>query len=160
MRVLLSVLVAVTSLLTVPSPASAGPLRPVAVHTAAGDLAYVERMLYAVPITTFTAAANSTGDRWFDWSTDWCSAPLVGSTGRSFDFRAPCRRHDFGYRNLQLLDVRYAGGGRYWNATSRKRVDQQLLSDMRAHCRSRPWYEEATCLLWAETFYTAVRLAG
>jgi hypothetical protein len=160
MRVLLSVFVAVTSLLTVPSPATAGPLRPAAVHTATGDLAYVERMLYSVSLTTFTTAATTTGDRWYDWSTDWCSAPLVGSTGRSFDFRAPCRRHDFGYRNLRLLEVRYAGGGRYWNGTSRKRIDQQLLSDMRAHCRARPWYEEATCTVWAETFYAAVRVAG
>ena len=155
MRVLLSVLVAVTSLLTVSSPASAGP-----VHSASADLAYVEYQMYSVSINDFTNAANGPGDRWFDWSTDWCSAPLVGSTGRSFDFRAPCRHHDFGYRNLQLLEWRYAGGGRYWNSTSRRRVDQQLLSDMKAHCRARPWYEEATCRLWADTFYAAVRVAG
>jgi hypothetical protein len=155
MRVLLSVLVAVTSFLTVSSPASAG-----SVHSATADLAYVERQMYGVSITTFTAAADVSGDRWFDWSTDWCSAPLVGSTGRSFDFRASCRRHDFGYRNLQLLERRYGGGGRYWNATSRRRVDLQLLNDMNTHCRARPWYEEATCRLWADTFYTAVRLAG
>lgn len=154
MRVLLSVLVAVTSLLTVSSPASAGP-----VHSAASDLAYIQNMQYSVSISEFTTAANSTGDRWFDWSTDWCSAPLVGSTGRSFDFRAPCRRHDFGYRNLQLMERRWSGGGRYWNSTTRRQVDQQLLTDMRAHCRARPWYEEATCRLWADTFYSVVRLA-
>jgi hypothetical protein len=113
-----------------------------------------------VSISDFTSAANGAGDRWFDWTTDWCSAPLVGSTGRSFDFRAPCRRHDFGYRNLQLLERRYAGAGRYWNNTSRRRVDQQLLTDMRTHCKARPWYEEATCRLWADTFYAAVRVAG
>lgn len=167
MRVLLSVLVAVTSLLTVSSPASAGPTSSPSsarvVHSAASDLAYVQYMQYSVSIGDFTNAANtatSAGDRWFDWTTDWCSAPLVGSTGRSFDFRAPCRRHDFGYRNLQLLERRYAGGGRYWNSISRHQVDLQLLADMRAHCRARPWYEEATCRLWADTFYSAVRLAG
>jgi hypothetical protein len=154
MRVLLSVLVAVTSVLTVPSPAPAG-----FVHSATADLAYIEQQLYSVSIGVFTTAADSTGDRWFDWSTDWCSAPLVGSTGRSFDFRASCRRHDFGYRNLQLLDRRYAGSD-VWNGASRHRVDQQLLTDMKAHCRARPWYEEATCRLWADTFYAAVRLAG
>ena len=155
MRVLLSVLVAVTSFLTVSSPASAG-----SAHSASADLAYVEYQMYSVSISAFTDAANSTGDRWFDWSTDWCSAPLVGSTGRSFDFRASCRRHDFGYRNLRLLEFRYAGGGRYWNSTSRLRVDQQFLRDMKAHCRARPWYEEATCRLWADSFYGAVRAAG
>lgn len=153
MRVLLSVLVAVTSLLTVSSPASAGP-----VHSAASDLAYIQNMQYWVSISEFTTAANSTGDRWFDWSTDWCSAPLVGSTGRSFDFRAPCRRHDFGYRNLQLIDRRYGGG--HWNSSSRKRVDQQFLADMKRHCWARPWYDEPTCLAWAQTFYAGVRIAG
>ena len=156
MRVLLSVLVAVTSFLTAPSPASAG-----SVHSATADLAYIQRdAVRRVDRPTSPAAANATGDRWFDWTTDWCSAPLVGSSGRSFDFHAPCRRHDFGYRNLRLLERRYRGGGRYWNSTSRKRVDQQLLTDMRAHCRARPWYEEATCRLWADTFYAAVRVAG
>ncbi|MBI5089002.1 MAG: hypothetical protein HZB15_09135, partial [Actinobacteria bacterium] len=104
MRAVLSVLVAVTSFLTVSSPASAG-----SAHTATTDLAYIQRELYSVSITQFTTDADATGDRWFDWTTDWCSAPLVGSTGRSFDFRAPCRRHDFGYRNLQLLERRYGG---------------------------------------------------
>ena len=76
-------------------------------------------MLYAVSLRQFTSAANGTGDRWFDWITDGCSAPLVGSTGRSFNFRGPCRRHDFGYRNLQLLERATAGGRRYWNGTNR-----------------------------------------
>jgi Prokaryotic phospholipase A2 len=155
MRVLLSVLVAVTSILTAASPVSAGPA-----HSAKADQAYVENMLYSVSIDQFNTAADTTGDRWFDWTTDWCSAPLVGSTGRSFDFRAPCRRHDFGYRNLRLLDRRYGGGGQYWNDGTRRRVDQQLLSDMKSHCRARPWFEEATCRLWADTFYSVVRVAG
>ena len=97
-------------------------------------------------------------DTWFDWSTDFCSAPLVGNTGRSFNFTNACRRHDFGYRNLQLLDRRYGGG--HWNSANRRRVDQQFLLDMKQHCWSRPWYDEPTCLAWAETFYTAVRVAG
>ena len=97
-------------------------------------------------------------DPWFDWTTDLCSAPLVGSTGRSFNFGNSCRRHDFGYRNLQLLDRRYGPG--HWNSAARRRVDQLLLADMRRHCWSRPWYDEPTCLAWAETFYAVVRLAG
>ena len=151
MRHVLRVLVAVTILLTVASPALAG-----SVHTASADQAFVERMLYTTPISGFLAAVG--GDTWFDWSTDFCSAPLVGNTGRSFNFTDACRRHDFGYRNLQLLDRRY--GGSHWNGSSRKRVDQQLLTDMRRHCWARPWYDEPTCLAWAETFYAAVRIAG
>jgi hypothetical protein len=154
------VLVAVTSVLTVASPASAGSLTSPAsagpVHSAAADRAYVEHMMYSTPMSGFLASVGI--DQWFDWSTDFCSAPLVGNTGRSFNFTNACRRHDFGYRNLHLLDRRYGSGN--WNSISRKRVDQQFLSDMRAHCRSRAWYDEPTCFAWAEAYYTGVRLAG
>ena len=146
MRILLRLLVAVTSLLTASGA-----------HDARSDLAEVERLLYAVPLAQFVATVSA-GSDWFDVSTDWCSAPLVGSTGRSFDFRSPCRRHDFGYRNLKLVEARY--GVDAWNATSRRRVDQQFLADMRGHCRGRAWYDEPTCLAWAETYYAAVRAFG
>jgi hypothetical protein len=145
------VLVAVTSILTVASPASAD-----SVHSATADRALVEQMLFATSMSDFIEAVDS--DPWFDWTTDFCSAPLVGSTGRSFNFTNACRRHDFGYRNLKLLEIRY--GGDFWNSTSRHRADLQFLADMRSHCRSRPWYDEPTCFGWAETFYAVVRLAG
>jgi hypothetical protein len=175
-RVLLRLLVVAASVLAIssfPTPALAEPFRD-----PAADLGHVERMLYDVPLGEFVRIVSA-GDPWFDVSTDWCSAPLVGSTGRSFDFRAACRRHDFGYRNLKLLDSRYSCAGRvagrvcsgpggnvsgrpgtYWTASSRRRVDQQFLADMRAHCRARPWYESATCLGWADTFHGAVRTFG
>lgn len=161
MRPRLPVLVAVTMVLTALSPAVAGSTA-VAAGSAASDLAYVEQLMYATSMSQFTATADrqSAVDTWFDWSTDWCSAPLVGSTGRSFDFRQPCRRHDFGYRNLQRLERRYGSGSTYWNGDSRARVDRQLRADMTAHCRTRPWHERYTCLGWAETFYAAVRVAG
>ena len=151
MRRLLHVFIAVTSVLTVAPPADAGP-----VHSASADQAYVERLLYSTSITSFVAAVDS--DDWYDWSTDSCSAPLVGNTGRSFNFTNSCRRHDFGYRNLQLLDRRYGPG--HWTGSTRKRVDRLFLSDMKRHCWSRPWYDEPTCLAWARAFYAAVRLAG
>jgi hypothetical protein len=151
MRHVLRVLVAVTSFLTVASPASAG-----SVHSAATDRVFVEQMLYGTSISGFVTSVGS--DPWFDWSTDYCSAPLVGNTGRSFNFTNSCRRHDFGYRNLQLLERRY--GDDLWNGTSRRRVDQQFLADMKSHCRGRAWYDQPTCFAWAETFYGAVRVAG
>ncbi len=151
MRHVLRVLVAVTTVLTVASPAFAGSVR-----SAAADQAFVERMMYTTSMSGFIAAVDS--DAWFDWSTDFCSAPLVGNTGRSFNFTNACRRHDFGYRNLQLIDRRYGGG--HWNSAGRKRVDQQFLADMKRHCWARPWYDEPTCLAWAQTFYASVRMAG
>ncbi|MCE9622274.1 MAG: phospholipase [Actinomycetia bacterium] len=152
MRFRFAVLVAVTSLLTVVSPALAGP-------SATTDWAFVSRMAFSVPLSTFSAT-RATGDPWFDWTTDGCSAPLIGDTGRSFDFRESCVRHDFGYRNLQLLESRYGSGRTYWNSTNRKRVDQQFLKDMKAHCRGRALPLRPTCNLWAVTFFQAVRIAG
>ena len=159
MRFRFAVLVAVTSFLTVVSPVAAGSLtdhRPGAAHTASSDWAYVQQELYQVSLRTFVATI-ATGDRWFDWTNDGCSAPLVGDTGRSFNFRDSCRRHDFGYRNLKLLDQRYGG---YWNGTNRRRVDQQFLADMKSHCRGRALTLQLQCFSWAETFYAAVRVAG
>jgi hypothetical protein len=160
MRLRLALLVAVTSLLTVVSPASAaGPqprTRPAIAHTAADDWAFVRHELFEVPLARFVRD-RFTGDRWFDWSNDGCSAPLLGSTGRAYDFRQPCMRHDFGYRNLKRLEHRYGTGHTYWNATTRRRVDQQFLADMKAHCRTRSWALRVSCLLSAYTYYAAVR---
>ncbi len=153
-RRLVAGLVAVLAML---SPGAAAHADPVAVHDARDDLAYVDRMLFDTSIHDFQQAATH-GDPWFDWSSDGCSAPLVGNTGRSFDFTEPCRRHDFGYRNLRLLDRRY--GVDDWSSASRKQVDAQFLSDMRAHCHGRSILLRPTCYAWAETFYAAVRVAG
>jgi len=163
MRHLARVLVAVTSLMTalaitaMPSSASGG-------GTAAVDSAYVQRLLYNTSMGDFTAIVaahtgpdGNSGDAWFDWSNDLCSAPLVGNTGRSFDFTNACRRHDFGYRNTKLLGERY---GSFWNGDSRKRVDQQFLADMKSHCKHRRLIDRPTCYSWAYTFYSAVRVAG
>jgi len=150
----LCVLVAVTSILTVASPAYAGPP-----HDASSDLAYVERIVFAVSLGDVRAAATH-GDPWFDWSTDHCSSPLVGSTGRSFDFTAACTRHDFGYRNVKLLERRYGTGATYWNGAMRQRIDDRFLTDMRDHCRIRSVFLQPTCMAWAATFHRAVRLWG
>lgn len=139
------------------------------------DAAYVHRLVFDVSLARFSRVADGRGPVWFDWSTDFCSAPLVGSTGRSFDFRLACLRHDFAYRNTKLLDVRYncparpAGAlcastdwrhGRYWNATARHAIDRRFRRDMRAHCWSRSLWDWQPCLAWSVTFYRAVRIAG
>ena len=91
--------------------------------------------LFGVSLRQFVAT-SATGDRWFDWTSDGCSAPLVGNTGLSFNFRDPCRRHDFGYRNLSaartpLRHVARRSGTR----TNRRRVDRQFLADMKCALR-------------------------
>lgn len=178
MRHLARVLVAVTSMLTamstsiLPLSVGAGPAIGSATAWAAGggsaeaDRAFVERMQFATSLAAFSDAARRrvgpdgrAADAWFDWSTDYCSAPLVGNTGRSFNFTEPCRRHDFGYRNAKLLDRRY-GAGRYWNSSTRKRTDQQFLADMLDHCSTRWIFDRPSCVAWAYTYYGAVRAAG
>ena len=154
-RLLAMLVVAVGSLLAVPAAATAKPGA-----SASGDAAYVEAMLFTVPLGEFITNTTSRHSRRFDWTTDWCSAPLVGSTGRSFDFHAACRRHDFGYRNLPLLERRWGKGSTYWNHAARLRVDRQFLADMRAHCATRSVFLRPTCRAWARTFYVAVRSFG
>ena len=39
----------------------------------------------------------------FDWSTDYCSSSPDNPLG--FDFRLPCWRHDFGYRNYKAVGL-------------------------------------------------------
>lgn len=160
MRCRTALLVAVTSLLTVVSPAhAAGPASPPATagpHSAATDWAFVRHELFEIPLATFIRH-TFTGDRWFDWTHDGCSAPLLGSTGRAYDFRHACRRHDFGYRNLKRLERRYGRGHTYWNATTRRWVDQQFLADMQHHCRHRSILLRLSCFGSAYLYYAAVR---
>lgn len=155
----------------------AGAVPPDHVPDPDRDAAIVQRLVHEIDLPVFVDIVEDRmgGDDWFDWTTDWCSAPLVGSTGRSFDFRWPCRRHDFAYRNTKLLDVRYGcphrepgavcesrawRHGRWWNHRSRLEIDRRLRTDMRRSCwQQRPWHW-ASCLMWAETFYRAVRAAG
>ena len=167
MRLFVRVLVAVTSLLTAFTISNApGAVRAGGGGNPATDSAFVRKMLFATSMSSFSAAAKThrgpdgkPDDAWFDWSADLCSAPLVGNTGRSFDFTEPCRRHDFGYRNTKLLDQRF-GHGKYWNASFRLKIDRQFLEDMKHHCKSRRLFDHPTCNAWAYTFYSAVRVAG
>ena len=163
MRRRLALLVAVTSLLTVVSPAlAAGPPahRPTtAPHGAAADWAFVVHELFEVSLARFVLD-RITGDRWFDWSNDGCSAPLLGSTGRAYDFGQACVRHDFGYRNLRRLEHRYGTGRTFWNAKNRRSVDRQFLADMREHCQHRAWFLRPACRFTAWLYYVAVRTVG
>jgi hypothetical protein len=162
-----SLLVAVTSFLTVPSAPN-----PV------GDPATVWHFILGVTLDEFTAARAAHQPPHLDWSADGCSTQTpvgLGDTGRSFDFRAACNHHDFGYRNLKLLDRRYhcprrpldrycAPGtwsyGKHWNGPNRLKVDDRFLADMRLDCAGRPVSQRATCRAWAWTYYQAVRAFG
>lgn len=113
----------------------------------------VERLLFKSSLTTFIKEAESPRrDNRLDWSTDGCSAPVVGSTGRSFDFYNACRRHDFGYRNYSRIK-----NGTLWTSALRARVDALFKSDMMADCKKRPVSERTSCTGWMDLFYNMVR---
>ena len=162
-----SLLVAAASFLAVPSAPS-----PV------GDPAIVWHIIDDLSIGQFVELRVTRRHAHLDWSSDGCSTPIavgLGDTGRSYDFRRACDHHDFGYRNLKLLDRRYHCPnrrldhycppyswryGRWWNAANRRRVDDRFLADMREDCRRRSISERVTCRAWAWAYYQAVRAAG
>jgi len=115
-----------------------------------------EALLFRTALPTFVATADSPEhDARLDWTTDGCSAPIVQSTGRSFDFYNACRRHDFGYRNMSRLK-----NGRLWSQALRLRIDEQFRKDARASCTSKLRLTKVQCLAWAETYFRAVRSFG
>lgn len=146
MGLVCSLVVTAGLLVTASSPPVPAPVEP--------PRRALETYLFRTPLERFVAVADAPGhDARFDWNSDGCSAPVVGSDGRSFDFAAACRRHDFGYRNFLTLE-----GGRHWTAPVRRRVDDQFLRDMKEHCATRRRSEKLRCLAWAATFHRAVRI--
>lgn len=115
-----------------------------------------ETLLFRTSLPSFMAITESpTRDVRLDWNTDGCSAPIVKSTGRSFDFYAACWRHDFGYRNMSRLK-----DGRLWTQKLRLRIDERFRRDMRASCAPKVRVTRIQCLTWAETFFRTVRRFG
>lgn len=115
-----------------------------------------ETLLFRTSLPVFLSIADSpTRDARLDWSTDGCSAPIVQSTGRSFDFYSACRRHDFGYRNMSRFK-----NSRVWSEAIRLRIDEQFRKDTHASCTSKLRLTKMQCLAWAETYFRAVRSFG
>lgn len=126
------------------------------------QLTRLDTLVFATPLATFVQLTRRHGDadNVFDWSTDFCSAPLIGNSGRTFDFTSACRRHDFAYRNYKRADAVRSPRGSMWNATVRQRIDSLFRREMTDLCVTRPLGDRPSCLIWAEIFYRAVRVAG
>lgn len=141
-RLLTALVAGLVALPAAPSPSQPNPL----VHA--------RHLVFDTPLQVFLAAADSPlRDDRLDWTSDGCSAPVLGDSGLSFNFRGPCRRHDFAYRNFSRLN-----GGLIWTPSTRRRVDDVFLRDMRQTCSQRPWAVAVRCLGWAETYYRSVRM--
>jgi len=165
-------LVAVSSVMT-----AIFPLAITSEPNPSRDLAFIESVSFNMSLRDFDRSRFilRRQQRWFDWTTDGCSAPVIGDEGRSFNFSAACRRHDFGYRNLKLLDRRYNCAeitpdsvcsvnswsyGQYWNSQQRIRVDEQFQRDLLDSCASRTRTFRMRCDAWAITFFHSVRAIG
>jgi len=139
------------SIATVVSAAS-GAVPPA--HDASADTAVVVHLVFGTDLNGFVkgrAAARRLHPH-LDWTTDGCSAPVVGSSGRSFNFRSACVRHDFAYRNFARLGL--------LNAAMRARVDEVFRLDLMSTCSRKPTGSRIRCLAWSEVFFAAVRAVG
>ncbi|WP_245674703.1 phospholipase [Herbidospora cretacea] len=85
----------------------------------------------------------------FDWSTDLCSTSPDQPLG--FDFRMPCRRHDFGYRNYKVV-------GQF--PANKSRIDDAFYYDMKQICSTYSTIPRNTCNGLAWTYYQAVKEFG
>lgn len=155
-------LVAVVTIITPTTPPSLSPsLWPVVrrAHAASesADEA-LQRIVFATPLDTFRLErSRAVRLHRFDATTDGCSAPLLGSEGRSFNFRLPCERHDFAYRNFSALS---AHGGPAWNAALRAAVDDQFQRDLQSVCAKRRGSLRLRCDAWVIVFFHAVRVTA
>jgi hypothetical protein len=112
-----------------------------------------ESLVFKKPLKTFVAMAeDSKRDERLNWTTDGCSAPIIGSSGRTFNFYDACRRHDFAYRNFSRLN-----NGKLWTESFRARVDAVFKKDMTADCVKRSALDKRSCMTWVNIFYEAVR---
>ena len=148
MGFLLTSLVAVTSLLTVHIPHR---ITPPVFETPIEAVSYV---MFDIDFRTFTREKFSLKRAYpfLDWTTDGCSAPVVGGEGRSFNFTHAYVRHDFGYRNTKKLGQ--------FNEMVRTKLDEQFHRDLESSCATQVRTRKIRCLMWAETFYVAVRATG
>jgi hypothetical protein len=101
---------------------------------------------------SWNSARNNRGayaDYNLDWSTDYCSASPDQPLG--FDFRMPCWRHDFGYRNYKAVS-QFPG--------NKDHVDSAFYFDLKAKCATYNVIVRPACYSLAWTYYEAVHNFG
>lgn len=129
----------------------------------------IDQLVFQTPLSRFRlerSRAKRT-HRWLITRTDGCTAPLVGSSGRSFDFRLACERHDLAYANYALLDSpgripreSTSASTRHWTPELRAAVDDQFQRDMQSLCSKRVRSQRIRCDLWVVVFFHAVRISA
>jgi hypothetical protein len=153
-------LTAVATVGAATSVRAAGAIDMSGVATSSLDAAVVDRLVFHTPLARFRVERSRARrfHRWLITGSDGCSAPLVGSSGRSFNFRLACERHDFAYANYSLMHAR--GAGPEWSSALRAAVDDQFQRDMQYLCARRVRTQRLRCDLWAVVFFHTVRIAA
>lgn len=123
-------------------------------HDPSADAVLVSQLVFGTDLDAFVKGRGAARrlHPHLDWTTDGCSAPVVGSSGRSFNFRSACVRHDFAYRNFARLGL--------LDAPMRARVDEVFRLDLMSTCSRKPTGSRIRCLAWSEVFFAAVRAVG
>ncbi len=129
-------------------------------HSLAQSFSVIERGAFTTSLSAFPRFEKTYKKQFseLDWTTDYCSGPLVGNTGRSFNFTMSCRRHDFGYRSFKLISR--SSGINFWTEDLRFKVDLQFYNDMLSTCEPRGISQRLNCRAWARTYYQIVRTLG
>ena len=88
-----------------------------------------------------------------DWSTDGCSAGIIG--GGPYHFDQACYRHDFSWRNLKRITSQT--GHVEFNERNKYVADERFYNDMKHRCTSYNIFARPTCYATAYTYFKAVR---
>lgn len=135
----------------IPEPFSGDP----AVLSAQARLAYVKALAWgsmsAYEAAYADQASANTLYPGLDWSRDGCSAPSGLDLGYSEVFRPACNIHDFGYRNLKVLER---------TPENRETTDHAFYADMLVICQTLPWVRRPECCTAAFIYESGVRLGG
>jgi hypothetical protein len=94
---------------------------------------------------------------YWDLSTDFCSNSR--DTAAHFDFKAPCVRHDFAWRNLKKMDARHHVH-RFNIHVKRVSTTKQFHEDMDGHCDGRHWAIRQACFTTSDIYFQAVMAAA
>lgn len=123
------------------------------------QMSEMNREINGLPMVQFIYNRNhrtSNGLSYMDWSTDGCSAPVLGNG--PYNFLNPCIRHDFGYRNLKRVEASF--GHDAWRWRNKANVDTNFGLDMDDRCREFNWFARQPCYSLSGVYENAVRAFG
>lgn len=133
------------------SSAAAGCARPTATN-------FVKKMnaLEDLPMKEFMAKKADESPCWINWNDDLCTKSP--ESGKNYNFKKSCQRHDFAYRNSKRLESWYGVDG--WSYHNKAVADTGFRRDMTNHCYNRDSWEIEDCLAKRSVYYKTVATLG